>query len=129
MNMNKVVAVAARVLLAQIFLVVGVNKVIFSMQNPAFYDQFLAHLGGYGLPPIIAPLMILIEIGAGAALLLGWKTRPAAWILAIYSIFIAIALHRADGLLLQNLAIAGGMLAIAVYGPGPCSLDNLKKTS
>lgn len=127
--MNKVIAVAARVLLAQIFLVVGINKIIFSVQNPDFYNQFLVHLGTFGLPPILAPLMILIEIGAGTALLLGWKTRGAAWILSIYSIFIAIALHRADGLLLQNVAIAGGMLAMVAYGPGPCSLDNLKKKS
>lgn len=127
--MNKVVAVAARVLLAQIFLLVGINKIVFSVQNPDFYNQFLVYLGTFGLPPILAPLMILIEIGAGAALLLGWKTRGAAWILSIYSIFIAIALHRADGLLLQNFAIAGGMLAMAAYGPGPCSLDNLKKKS
>lgn len=125
--MDKAIAVAARVLLAQIFLVVGINKVIFSVQNPDFYTQFLIHLGDFGLPPILAPLMILIEIGAGAALLLGWKTRIVGWILAVYSVFIAIALHRADGLLLQNLAIAGGMLAMVAYGPGPCSLDNLKK--
>jgi putative oxidoreductase len=71
--------------------------------------------------------MILIEIGAGTALLLGWKARGAAWLLAAYSVFIGLALHRADGLLLQNLAIAGGMLMIAVYGPGPFSLDNRKK--
>lgn len=125
--MDKAVAVAARVLLAQIFLVVGINKVIFSAQNPDFYNQFLAHLGSMGLPPILAPLMIIIEVGAGAALLLGWKTRMAAWVLALYSIFIAFLLHRGDGLLLQNLAIAGGMLAMVAYGPGPCSLDNLKK--
>ena len=127
--MDKVIPVAARVLLAQIFLVVGVNKVIFSMQHPDFYDQFLAQLGSYGLPPILAPVMILIEIGAGASLLLGWKARAAAWVLAGYSVFIGLALHRTDGLLLQNLAIAGGMLAIIAYGPGPYSLDNLKKTS
>jgi len=125
--MDKIIPVAARVLLAQIFLIVGVNKVVFSMQHPEFYEQFLALLGGNGLPPIMAPLMILIEIGAGAALLLGWKTRIAAWILAVYSLFIAFALHRADGLLLQYLAIVGGMLAIIAHGPGPCSLDNLKK--
>jgi putative oxidoreductase len=127
--MDKIIPVAARVLLAQIFLIVGVNKVVFSMQHPEFYDQFLAHLGSIGLPPIVAPLMILIEIGAGATLLLGWKTRISAWILAVYSLFIAFALHQADGLLLQYLAIVGGMLAIIAYGPGPCSLDNLKKTS
>lgn len=125
--MNKFIPVAARVLLAQIFLIVGVNKVVFSMQHPDFYQQFLAQLGSFGLPPVLAPLMILIELGAGAALLLGWKARSAAWVLAGYSVFIGLALHRADGLLLQNLAVAGGMLAIVAYGPGPCSLDNRKK--
>lgn len=126
--MDKAIAVTARVLLAQIFLIVGANKIIFSMQNPTFYDQFLAQLGSYGLPPIVAPLMILIELGAGLALLLGWKTRAAGWLLAVYSVLIGFALHRTDGLLLQNLAIAGGMLAMVAYGPGPCSLDNLKKS-
>lgn len=125
--MDKFIPVVARVLLAQIFLIVGVNKVIFSMQHPDFYQQFLVQLGSFGLPPILAPLMILIEIGAGTALLLGWKARGAAWALAGYSVFIGLALHRADGLLLQNLAIAGGMLAIVAYGAGPCSLDNRNK--
>lgn len=125
--MDKALPLISRILLAQIFLIVGVNKVVFSMQNPSFYDQFLAHLGSMGLPPILAPLMILIEIGAGAALLLGWKTKPAAWTLAVYSVFVAFAMHMTDGLMLQNLAIAGGMLAMVVYGPGALSLDNYKK--
>ena len=132
--MNKITAVAARVLLAQVYLVVGLQSHVYrSLTDPMFYDNFQQYLGMNGLPGLFAPLMIIIEVAGAAMLLLGWKTRMAAYVLAGYSLFVAVVFHHNLGnpvetlAFLQYLAITGGMLAIAAHGPGPCSLDNLGK--
>jgi putative oxidoreductase len=63
-------------------------------------------------------------------LLLGYKTRVAAFVLAGYAVFVAFALKFNEPIaFMQYLAIAGGMLALATIAPTACSLDNLKKTS
>lgn len=132
--MNKITAVAARVLLAQVYLVVGLQSHVYrSLTDPMFYDNFQQYLGMNGLPGLFAPLMIVTEIAGAAMLLLGWKTSMAAYVLAGYSLFVAVVFHHNFGnpvealAFLQYLAITGGMLAIAAHGPGPCSLDNLGK--
>lgn len=131
--MNKFIPVAARILMAQIFLVSGIFKVVLASRNPDFYAQFGAFLGAHGIPYFVVPLTFLIEIGAGAALFLGFKTRPAAWVLAGYSLFLALALHmdwsdpREPVFFMLYVALTGGLLAITVLAPTACSLDNLKK--
>ncbi len=132
--MDKMIAVAARLLLAQIFFIVGWYRHVYLFATtPGGYDQFQASLGQFGLPGIFAPLMILVEIVAATLLVLGWKTRAAALTLAIYSVFIALVFYHDFGnplifvTFLQYFAVAGGMLLVAAYGPGPCSLDNLNK--
>lgn len=128
--MQKYIPVAARLLLAQIFLVAIIIQLSIFMKTPGGYEQFQAFLGQQGLPGIVAPLMILIQLVAGAALFLGFKTRAAAYVLAVYSVFIAFALRFNEPIIfMQYLAIAGGLLAMAACAPTACSLDNLKKKS
>lgn len=131
--MNKYVPVAARMLMAQIFLVSGIFKVILTSRNPDFYAQFGAYLGAHGIPYFVVPLTFLIEIGAGVALFLGFKTRMAAWVLAGYSLFLALILHSNWAapqelvVFMLYIALTGGLLAMTVLAPTACSLDNLKK--
>ncbi|HYG13683.1 MAG TPA: DoxX family protein [Methylophilaceae bacterium] len=132
--MNTFLNVAARILLAQVYLIVGLYAHVYqSLNNPVFYQNFQQYLGSFGLPGIFAPLMILIEIVGAVLLLIGFKTRFAAWMLALYSIFIALMFHNnfanPQELLacLQYLAVAGGMLAIAANPTSPWSIDSLKK--
>ena len=132
--MDKYLGVAARILLALVYLVVGFYAHVYqSMTNPLFYDGFQQYLASVGLPGIFAPLMILIEITGAVLLLLGFKTRFAALLLAGYSIFVALVFHHnlanpAEMLAcLQYLAVAGGMLAVAANPSSACSLDNLRK--
>lgn len=132
--MEKYTAVIARLLLAQVYLVVGWYRHVYLFATtPGGYDQFQASLGHFGLPGVFAPMMILVEVVAATLLLLGWKTRGAAIALAVYSVFIALVFYRdfSNPLVfvtfLQYLAIAGGMLLIAAHGAGCCSLDNLGK--
>lgn len=132
--MNKYIPVAARLLIAQLFLVLGLFKVVLAANNPNFYPQFVTYLGAYGLPYIVAPLSFLIEIGAGLALFLGFKTRVSAWILVAYSAILAIALAThlhvdpiAPVLTMLFVVAIGGLLALVALAPTACSLDNLLK--
>jgi putative oxidoreductase len=125
-TMNKIIGVLARILLAQIFLVSIVIQLTIIRNNPDGYEAYQVYLGHFGLPGIFAPLMILIQLVAGAALLLGYKTRFFAYILAGYAVFVAIALKLNEPIIfMQYLAIAGGMLTLAVNNKTAWSLDNL----
>ena len=132
--MNKYLGFIARILLAQVYLIVGFYAHIYqSITNPSFYDNFQIYLGIFGLPGIFAPLMILVEITGSVLLLLGWKTRLSALLLAGYSLFIALVFHHnlanPQEMLscLQYLAVTGGLLMVASNSPTAYSLDNLKK--
>lgn len=130
--MEKFTPVIARLLLAQLYLIVGWYRHVYLFATtPGGYDQFQMSLGQFGLPGVFAPLMILVEVVAATLLLLGWKARGAAGVLAVYSVFIAFVFYRdfANPLVfvtfLQYLAIAGGLLFVVVHGAGACSVDNL----
>jgi putative oxidoreductase len=126
--MNKYIPVAARLLLAQIFVVAVAIQLMIIMQNPTGYEQFRLYLGQHGLPGIFAPLIILVQLVGGAALLLGYKTRLFSVVMAGYALFIAFALRLDEPIIfMQYLAIAGGLLALAALSPTACSLDNLLK--
>ncbi|HSI22367.1 MAG TPA: DoxX family protein [Methylophilaceae bacterium] len=122
--MDKYIPVAARLLLAQLFVVATVIQLMVFMNNPDGYEQFRVQLGMLGLPGVFAPLMILVQLVGGIALLLGFKTRLFAFVMAAYSVFMAFALGMS---VMQWLAVAGGLLALAALSPTACSLDNLLK--
>ena len=77
--------------------------------------------------------MILVEVVGAVLLLIGFKTRFAALLLAAYSLFVGLMFHNdfanPQELLacLQYLAVAGGMLAIAANPVSKWSLDGLRK--
>ena len=83
---------------------------------------------------MVAALTILVEVGGGLALAFGFFTRQAAWVLAVFTLLAAFIFHNfwdasaAEHMnqqinFLKNLAIAGGMLVLAAFGPGELSLD------
>ncbi len=79
-----------------------------------------------GLDARLLPLVILTELGGGLMVLLGLKTRWAAVALCGFSILTALLVHwRANEMIevQKNIAMAGGFLALAVFGPGHWSLD------
>lgn len=114
----------SRMLLAALFLVAGVGKAI----APA---GTIAYITAAGLPmPLLSyAAALLIELGGGTLLLLGYRTRLAAIVLGVFSIVSALVFHRAIGdpvqmtNFLKNLAIAGGMFMVALHGAGRYSMD------
>lgn len=126
--MQKYIPVLGRLLLAQIFLVAIIIQLVIITSHPDGYAAYQMHLAQFGLPGLFAPLTVLIQLLGGAALLLGYKTRFAAYLLAGYAVFVAVVMKMNEPIVfMQYLAIAGGMLALGANGPTACSLDNLKK--
>jgi putative oxidoreductase len=122
--MNKYLGVLGRLLLAQIFLVQVFILISGFFNSPTGYQDYQNGLGGHGLPGIFAPLIILIQLVGGLALLFGYKTKAAAIFMAIYAVFISFALGLSP---LQYLAIAGGLLTLAANPATAYSVDGLKK--
>lgn len=122
--MHGYLSTIARILLAQVFLLQIVMLIIGFFSNPNGYQDYQMGLGSLGLASIFAPLIILIQLVGGLALLLGFKTKFFALFMAIYAVVISILLHLP---VLQYLAIAGGLLMLYLNPITAFSLDNLKK--
>ena len=123
-NAQPAVAAAGRVLLAALFLVSGVQKLFV----PDMIQGYIASVG-LPFPSLVYAITVIIEIGAGALLLVGFRTRLMAWVLAAFTVAAALLFHRALGdpnqfvHFAKNLAIAGGLLHIAGIGAGAFSVD------
>jgi putative oxidoreductase len=121
--MEKYVNLAGRVLLAHIFLLAGINKI-------TGYSGTQGYMEAMGVPGMLLPLVILLEIGGALALIAGWQTRLAAYALALFSIVGALIFHSNLGdqmqmiMFMKNWAMAGGLLVLAANGAGAFSLDN-----
>ncbi|MBX8471865.1 DoxX family protein [Pseudomonas sp. RIT778] len=117
-------ALIGRVLLSVIFILSGFSK----LAAPA---MMIGYIGSVGLPlPHVAlALAIIVEIGGGLALIAGYRTRTVAAVLALFSVFTALAFHSvlADQNqfihFFKNIAMAGGLLQVVAFGAGRFSLD------
>jgi putative oxidoreductase len=109
----------ARAMLAYIFIVEGLDKI-------AHYAGAGDYMQAGGVDPRLLPLVILTELGGGILVLAGLKARWAAIALSGFCLLTALFFHTgADQMieLQKNVAMAGGFLTLAVFGPGPWSLD------
>lgn len=119
---------AARILLALVFLGLVILRLGTIMSSPDGYMQYQVTLGQFGLPAIFAPILILVQLVASISLLLGFKTKLFARVLAVLAIFLAIVLGRViPEVFFLYLGIAGGMWLLSLYPQTACSLDNMKK--
>ncbi|MFA6040237.1 MAG: DoxX family membrane protein [Methylophilus sp.] len=126
--MQKYQTAVARMLLALVFLGLVSLRISTIMSSPDGYLQYQMALGQFGLPSIFAPLLILVQLVAGLALFVGYKTKFFALVLAALAVFLAVVLSKLSfELLFVYLGIAGGMLLLSAYPQTTCSLDNLKK--
>ena len=121
---NPVVPLLARVLLTILFFVAAYNKV-------THIDQTVGYMGKVGLPmpQVTTWLVIAIESIGGLFVLIGWKTRLIALIMALFTLGTALLGHKfwvdpsQATQFLKNLAIAGGFLMLMYAGPGRISAD------
>lgn len=122
--MNTAFSFLGRILIAQLFLLQVIVLIYGFTDNPNGYTDYQNALGHQGLPGIFAPLIILVQLLGGTLLLLGYKTRITAIVMAIYALFISLALGLSP---FQYLAIVGGLLILANNPVTAYSVDNLKK--
>ena len=114
--------VLGRLLLASLFILEGWSKL-------RSYDAAAAYMNRFGVPGVLLPAVIAVELAGGLMIAIGWRTRVAALALAVFSILAAVLFHAnvADRNQLlhfeKDLAIAGGLMVLAFAGPGRWSVD------
>ena len=117
-----------RVLLALIFVVSGFNKI-------GGFAGTAGYMASKGLPmaDVLLVLTIIIELGAGLLIMVGWQARWAAAVIFFFLIPVTIIFHHPWGvdpakqqmemiMFMKNLSVMGGMLYIVAFGSGPYSL-------
>jgi len=120
-------APAGRVLIALIFVLSGINKL-------GSFAGTQAYMESAGVPGMLLPVVIALELLGGLAIILGWHTRLAAFLLAGFTLLSGILFHGNFGdqmqmiMFMKNLAIAGGFLMIVALGAGPYSIDNRNRS-
>lgn len=128
-SLQNPLALLGRILLALIFITSGFGKI-------AGFAGVVGYIASKGLPmaSVVAALTILVELGGGLAIAFGLMTRWAALALAIFSLLAGLIFHAywavpADQVMSmqinfwKNVAIAGGFLMLAAFGPGAISVD------
>ena len=124
---------AGRILIALIFIFAGFGKI-------TGFEGTVGYIASKGLPfPQLAAIgAIIVELGGGIMLVLGWKTRLAAAALLIFTALAALFFHNFWAVapdqaqnqmihFMKNLAMMGGILFVVIHGGGPLSLDRGNK--
>lgn len=121
---NGLATLVARVFLSILFILAGFSKLT-AISGTAGYFAGL----GLPVPTVTAVLVGLVEFVGGLAILVGFQTRIAAAIVALFTIGATLVAHMnfAEGMnalmAQKNLAIAGGLILLALQGAGSISFD------
>jgi putative oxidoreductase len=122
--MNPALPLIGRILLTLLFFVAGYNKLMNVGGTAGYFGKL-----GLPMPDLTVWLVIATELVGGLLILIGWKTRLVAWIMAIFTVATAVIGHKfwvdpsQATQFLKNLAIAGGFIMLAYAGPGKISAD------
>lgn len=125
--MNNWLAFAGRVLLAAIFIVSGLNKIF----NFAGSQKYMA-MHGIPMANIFLICAIVLEIGGSLSILFGFKAKLGALMLTVFIIPTTLIFHTNFSeqmqfiMFLKNIAILGGLLQVASFGPGAISMESCK---
>jgi putative oxidoreductase len=125
---NALMMLIARIMMAHIFIVAGIRKAMTYEGTMKYISTQLP------MADILTPLTIVFEIGAGALLVLGWRTRQVALLMGLFCLvsgyffhaFWAVPEAAFQGQMnnfMKNIAMAGGFLMITMFGPGSMSVD------
>lgn len=121
-KMKDVALLAGRVLLALMFVMAGWSKI-------GGYAGTQGYMEAMGVPGFMLPLVILLELGGGLAVVLGLFTRSLSVLLASFTLMAAFIFHYQPAeqmqmlMFMKNVSVAGGFLALAAAGAGAFSVD------
>ena len=134
-NLANILDFAGRALLGMTFIYWGARKLVdvLGMGRPD-RGGWSGYMESFGVPGELLPLVILTEVGGGLLLLIGYRTRIGAFLLAGFCVLANGFFHMGFDLpppgghfnwvvFIKNFAVAGGLLAIAGRGAGAWSLD------
>jgi putative oxidoreductase len=127
-SLRNVGALVGRILLAFIFVDSGIGK----LANPGGTMKYMEAGGLHHAIALLFVLSVLIELGGGLLMVVGWQTEWAAFIIFLFCIPVTIIFHIIPGQTLQwhkNLAFMGGLLMVAVHGAGDISIDGMRRRS
>ena len=118
----QILELIGRIFISSIFLIAGVGK-IFN------YEGTIGYMESFGVPGYLLIPAIIIEILFPLLVIIGYKTKLAALVLALFAALLAIIFHTDFSnqmqlmSFLKNFAIAGGFLIIFIRGAGEYSID------
>lgn len=121
-TVQKFSELAGRIFLAAIFLISGLGKI-------GAYAGTAAYMASVGVPGALLPAVIAAEVLGAIAIIVGWKTRITALLLAGFTLLSGLLFHSNFGdqvqmiMFLKNVAITGGFLLLVANGAGALSLD------
>ena len=122
-----IIEVLGRILLSSLFLIEGVRKFFFQ-------EETIMYMEDYGVPEILFFPSIILEVLFPILLIIGYKTRFSASIMALFTLTVALIFHTNFEnqmeliIFLKDIAIAGGFLIIAANEPKICSIDYYLKS-
>ena len=122
-----IIEAIGRILLSSLFLIEGVRKFFFQEETIMYMEDF-------GVPEILFFPSIILEVLFPILLIIGYKTRFSASIMALFTLTVALIFHTNFEnqmeliIFLKDFAIAGGFLIIAANEPKICSIDYYLKS-
>ena len=122
-----IIEVLGRILLSSLFLIEGARKFFFQ-------EETIMYMEDYGVPEILFFPSVILEVLFPILLIIGYKTRFSASIMALFTLTVALIFHTNFEnqmeliIFLKDIAIAGGFLIIAANEPKICSIDYYLKS-
>ena len=122
-----IIEALGRIFLSILFLIEGIRKFFFQEETIMYMEE-------YGVPEILFFPSLILEILFPILLIIGYKTRISASIMALFTLVVAIIFHTDFQnqmeliMFLKDIAIAGGFLIIAANEPKICSIDYMLKS-
>lgn len=122
-KLQQLSAPLGRLFLSMIFIFSGFTKI-------TGYAATQGYMEAMGVPGMLLPFVIALELLGGIAILLGFKARLIALLFVGFNIMSAFIFHQfwidesQMNPFMKNIAIAGGFLMIFVHGAGAYSIDN-----
>ena len=128
-NFQAQLSLAARVLMALLFLIAGFGKI-------CGFEGTVGYIASKGLPlpQLGAVIAVVVEFIGAIALIVGFQTRLVAFIMAVFTIAAGVFFHNYWAMpsdqvyvnqimFMKNLSIAGGLLMMSAFGAGALSID------
>jgi putative oxidoreductase len=126
-SLGKFFELGGRILLASLFLLSGLSKI-------TGYGATAAYMSATGVPAVLLPIVIATEVLGSIAIIAGWHTRIAAFLLAGFTLLAAGLFHNHLGdqiqmiMFLKDVSITGAFLMLVANGAGPLSLDHRRRS-